>query len=85
MDFVCYVEFQDQSSNGVINGTAAVRQEWVNTTPDQDLFDDFTNMHSVLGCSCLSFETVDLDCKYFAKHCNYKRETVDSIVNTSSQ
>ena len=85
MDFVCYVDFQDQSSNGVVNGTAAVRQDsFVNTTPNQDLFDDLPNFANI-GCSCLSFETANLECKYFAKHCNYKRETVDSIVNTSSQ
>ena len=83
MDLVCYVVFQNQSTNGGVYGTAAVRQDtFFNITPDQDLFDELPGILNILGCSCLSFVEDNLECKYFAKHCNYKRETVDSIVNT---
>ncbi len=78
---MCYVE----SSSNIVNGTAAVRQDSIlDTTPNQDLYDNFVEFSFTtgVGCSCLSLGGDTLDCKYFAKHCNYERETVDSVINT---
>ncbi len=61
-----------------------MRQDSILDTTNQDLYDHFVQFSFTtgVGCSCLSFEEDEVQCKYFAKHCNYERETVDSVINT---
>ena len=86
MDFSCYVTFVDGSS-GTPNATAAVREDTIlNTSPDQDITSTVlsTTMQS-LGCQCLSFEdTAKLSCRYFSRHCNSTKGTVESVINILS-
>ena len=72
MDFFCYLDSQTLS---VINGTAAIRQDtFVNTSPGQDIYSNITSAtRHVVGCWCLSYEAEVLSCRYFAKHCQFKK------------
>ena len=61
-----------------------MRQESILNTTNQNLYDHFVEFSFTtgVGCSCLSLGEEIVQCKYFAKHCNYERETVDSVINT---
>ena len=83
MEFTCYVEFfSPQLSDTPVNGIGVVREDsFINTTVNQNIFNDvLSGSNRVVGCSCLSFESETLSCKYFSKHCNYSRGRYSSTI-----
>ena len=85
MDFSCYATFMDGSS-GTPNATAVILQDTiVDTSPDQDITSTvLSSTMQTLSCHCLSFEDTKLSCRYFARHCNSTKGTVESVINILS-